>query len=570
MNNSRQSIYSLIKKYRFNSIFFSYFRYTLALMVIPFAIVTVFMTQNTYQNVRSEAEKKNIQAYERTAYALDKLVENMDNIFNQLVSDNEITYLLTSDTSKATAFKLRKSVLKFNSFSSNITISNTMFDSIFLYSKKNGYVHTANGSNTINDFFNLDWYDAYVKSSNSNTVYSTLIDGTEVIGIIKNIYEDSPSAGVLVFNIRKSYFDSFFDDFNEPDFNFYTFFNANTHQLYSFGDKTFDEAISKATFRYTHDIDGYPLSCTGFLVCNLTRLTLQHMLPIIFSYFILIIFSIIFVAFLSSLKFYKSIANIVAAFENVTLGEGKEDASYNELHYINDNIVNMLLHSRDVENDLVVRFSELKKAQSIALWSQMNPHFLFNTLNLVNAIIIEETGGDTEAVRVVKGLAELLALSLDTKNYIVPLEAELNYAKKYIDIELIRRDYNFSVKWNIDPEVLCLNTLKMILQPILENAIFHGISNIPDDIPGEITVSAYKEGSALVLSVLDNGGGIDEKRLLEIQEKLKSDEITETKHIGLANVNCRIRLIYGNEYGCSIKTSPSGTQVIITQPIQPN
>ena len=566
MNNARQKILPLIRKYRFNSIFFSYFRYTLALMIVPLIIVIVFMTQNTYNNVQSETQQESYRAYERLCYLSDNIIEKLNNICNQLLSDDEITCLLTSDTSEFSSFNLLKSVSKFDSFSRNILISSDMFNSIFLYSGKNGYIYSTDSSNTIDEFFNRDWYEAYIKNSRNNTVCSSVaVDNEKVISFVMNIYNDTPTAGVIVFNIKKSYLDSFFEDLNDSDISFCSYFFSGKEMVYSFG----EASESSCALSHSHEIKGFPLSFKLFLMCNLESLTLRQMLPIIYSYFILIIFSVIFVAFLCSLKFYKSIANIVTSIENAYPAANTENESTNEINYINKNITDILLRSMDVEKELVSHFSDLKKAQSIALQSQMNPHFLFNTLNLVNSIIIEDCGGDTEAVKVIKGLSELLSLSLDTKNYIIPLESELNYAKKYIDIELVRNDYNFSVKWDIQKDVLFSSTLKMILQPILENAIFHGISTLPDTTPGKITVCAYKENSSLVISVTDNGTGIEKERLLEIEEKLNSGEIAQSKHIGLANVNSRIKLIYGNEYGCSIKTSSNGTAITIIQPIQP-
>ena len=568
MNNARQKILPLIRKYRFNSIFFSYFRYTLALMIVPLIVVIVFMAQNTYNSVRSETESESYRVYERLCYLSDNIIENLNNIYNQLLSDDEITCLLSSDTSEVSPFNLLKSVSKFDSFSSNILISNDMFNSIFLYSEKNGYVYSTDSSNTIDDFFNLDWYEAYIKNSKNNTVCHSSIENEKVISFVMNIYSDTPAAGAMVFNIKKSYLDSFFEDINESDFNFCSYFFSGNEMVYSFGDASRAKAESSCALSHSHEVKGFPLSSELFLMCNLKKLTLREMLPIIYSYFILIIFSVIFVAFLCSLKFYKSIANIVTSIENAYPTASLGSESTDEINYIKSNITDILLRSMDVEKELVSHFSELKKAQSIALQSQMNPHFLFNTLNLVNSIIIEDCGGDTEAVRVIKELSELLSTSLDTKNYIIPLDSELDYAKKYIDIELIRSDYNFSVEWDIQSDVLGLSTLKMVLQPILENAVFHGISTLPDSIPGKITVCAFKENSNLVLSVTDNGTGIDEDRLFEIEEKLNSGEIAQSKHIGLANVNSRIKLIYGSEYGCSLKTSSAGTTVTITQPIQ--
>ena len=566
MNDSLCKLFSLIKKYRFNSVFFSYFRYTLLLMIVPLVIVVTFMTQSTYSSVKSQIEEKGLHSYERSTYLLDNTIENLNNIFNQLISDAEITYLLSADTSVASPFTLRKSVSKFHSFSRNIVIGNEMFDSIFLYSKKNGYVYSTNSSNTIDDFFNLDWYEAYKKNSGSNTACPTVIDNEKAASIVMDVYHDASSVGVVVFNIKKSYLDSFFDDLSDPEFNFNAYLSSGDQRIYSYEGTLLNSEKTSQNLSYRHEISGFPLSFEIFIESDLASRTLNQMIPIIYSYFILILFSVIFIAFLCSLKFYKSIANIVASIESAYPTASSSSEIHDEINYIKNNITYILLHSIDVEKELVSHFSKLKKAQTIALQSQINPHFLFNTLNLINEIIIEDCGADTEAVRVVKELSELLNISLDTKSHTTTVDSELNYVKKYIDIELVRNDYNFSVEWDIQTEVLYAGTLKMVLQPILENAIFHGISTL-DDIPGKIIVRAYEENSRLVFSVTDNGIGFDESRLYEIEEKLRSTELAESRHIGLSNVNSRIRLLYGNEYGCSLKTSPEGTTVTITQPL---
>ncbi len=559
MNNSLRNLFSLIKKYRFNSIFFSYFRYTLLLMILPLLVVIVFVTQSTYANIASEIEEKGVHYYERSSSLSVNTIETLNNIYNQFISEDEVSYLLSTDTSEVSPFSLRKSISKVHSFSRNIIISNEMFDSIFLYSKKNDYVYATNGSNSIDKFFNQEWYEAFKENSDSNVACSTVIDNENVISIVMNIYNDVSSDGVVVFNIKKSYFNTFFDALDESGLNLAATFTSGGQKIYSYGNMPTENI-------YRHEVEGFPLSLEMALSPDIVALTARRMLPIIYSYFILIIFSVIFIAFLCSLKFYKSIANIVTSIESAYPSATSSSESLDEINYIKNNITDILLHSLDIEKELVSHFSKLKKAQSIALQSQINPHFLFNTLNLINEIIIEDCGADTEAVKVVKELSELLSIALDTKNHATTVDSELNYAKKYIDIELVRNDYNFSVEWDIEPDVLYSGTLKMILQPILENAIFHGISTL-DETPGKITVRAFKENSNLVFSITDNGIGLDDTRLCEIEKILNSTELVESKHIGLSNVNFRIKLFYGSEYGCSLKTTSEGTTVTITHPL---
>lgn len=536
-------------------------------MIIPFLVITFLITHNIYSGVKSEAEKENGQIAEKNEYVLNNIFESVMSYYNQFTTDSKFLYLLSADKDKTSLLFYSEAVTEFHNRASGAVTSGKMFDSIYLYSKKSSYVHAVDSSNSLDRFLFLDWYKAYEKAGRQNTVCTSSVSGNDVMSIVMNIYYENDYAGALVFNISKNYLDDAINKSAQDGFNYCSFLTSNNDTVYSSGGLTLDEAKEKACFSKAFDFSGQPLSYSGFLICNLPLLTLRRMLPIALPYFLLTVFAIVFVAFMCSLKFYKSIANIITAFENAALGTDAENNDYNELHYINDNIVNMLLHSEQVENDLVMRFSELKKAQSIALQTQMNPHFLFNTLNLINTIIIEDCGRDTDAVMVVKKLAELLNLSLDTKTYIVSVEAELDYAKKYVDIELVRNDYNFIVDWDIDPGVMEKNTLKMILQPILENAVFHGINNIDDSKIGNIHVRAYSENDTLVFSVKDNGKGIDKDTLASITEKLVSDEIVETKHIGIANVNSRIQLVYGKEYGINIETSENGTEIIIRQPL---
>ncbi len=568
MTGTQKNIWKLIKQFRFNSIFFSYLKYTLLLLSVPFTIITIFISLNTYLNIRNETEDRSFQVSERSRYVFEDIFNSIDELYHQFTSNKETLYLITADTTNTDTYRLKQSVSSFYDRVHSAISGSNILDSIYLYSERNSYVYATDSSNELGKFSNLDWYREYISQGKNNTICHMEINGNGVISIVMNIYAESKHSGVLVFNISKSYIDAAISDFETSNITYSAFLMNGKKTAYSLNEKIFSEAENESLFSYTHNITGYPASYKGFFKCNIGKIALKRMLPIAVPYFIFTIISIIFVAFMCSLKFYRSISDIITIFETITTGTDIYSENFNELHYINDNIVNMLLHSQQVENDLVIRLSELKKAQSIALQTQMNPHFLFNTLNLVNTIIIEDCGRDTDAVIIINTLANLLNSSLDTKTYIVAVESELDYAKKYIDIELIRNDYNFIIDWDISPDVLQYKTLKMILQPILENAVFHGIRNITKDKIGKISVRAYLENKDLVFSVTDNGEGIKKDILEQLTAKLSSNEIAETKHIGIANVNSRIRLIYGDEYGCSISTSSSGTTIAIKQPVR--
>ena len=570
MTKSQKNFWSLIKQFKFNSIFFLYLKYILIFLSIPFALITIFISYNTYLNIKTDIEEKCKHISERSYYVIEDVFDNINELYYQFANDSETLYLITADTSKIDSLKLKKIISDFYDQVHNATSNSNIIDSIYLYSKRNGYVYSTDSSNTLENFQNIDWYNEYMTNDKKNTICHTKINGNDVVSVVMNIYSESKRSGILVFNISKAYISSALSDFEDLDITYSAFLTSEGKTAYCLNTNTFEKAKSDSIFSYTHDILGYPVLYTGFFSCNIPHITLKRILPITIPYLLFIIISIIFVAFLCSLKFYSSISDILSMLETMTHDTDIPFEKYNEIHYITDNILNILLHSKQIENDLTINFSKFKKSQSIALQTQINPHFLFNTLNLVNTIIIEDCGRDTDAVSVINTLSKLISFSLDTQNYIVSVEEEINYAKQYIDIELIKNDYNFIVDWNIAPDVYQYKTIKMILQPILENAVFHGVGNIDADKIGKITIDAYAENNNLVFSISDNGKGIPEDILAQIIGKLNSNEIVETKHIGIVNVNSRLKLIYGEEYGCNIITSLDGTTIFIKQPIVEN
>ena len=218
-----------------------------------------------------------------------------------------------------------------------------------------------------------------------------------------------------------------------------------------------------------------------------------------------------------------------------------------------------------VENELTTKLSSLKKAQTLALQTQINPHFLFNTLNLINILALRLTKSDNEVTRVVSLLSGILRTSLDTNHYIVTVKDELEHLKNYLDIVLIEYENELTVDFDISDEALKYKTVKLILQPIVENCIEHAF---PDSTVQnkKITVKSYVKDSNLIFEISDNGVGIGLDKLNIIRSNLASSAMPETKHIGLCNVNQRIKLIFGKDYGLAVHSDPHGTGISINLP----
>lgn len=214
---------------------------------------------------------------------------------------------------------------------------------------------------------------------------------------------------------------------------------------------------------------------------------------------------------------------------------------------------------------------QLKSAQLQSLKYQINPHFLYNTLQTLEAI--GEIQNFPEIQIISSSLAQMFRYNLKEEN-IVPLKAELAHLETYFSIERIRFRDQIRFRIDIGQELYDILVPKFILQPIVENAIIHGF-HAKGGI-NSILISAYQEGSKLLLKVSDNGQGIEPSRLQHLQQLLEnsksaSAEITAQESIGLLNVQHRIINICGRDSGISVKSQQgNGTEVILSLPINLN
>lgn len=206
---------------------------------------------------------------------------------------------------------------------------------------------------------------------------------------------------------------------------------------------------------------------------------------------------------------------------------------------------------------------EQKDAQFKMLASQINPHFLYNTLETIRMRAF--CNGDKELADIVKKLGKIMRRNLEVTNNVVSLKSELEMIEGYLDIQSLRFKGKVEYKFEIEVEIEKYKILPLLLQPIVENAFKHGLE--ASTSIGEIKISIYDEVGYLIIEVSDNGVGIDKERLDFINEKLESYKNNNSKSIGISNVNERIKMFYGEEYGLYILSARDiGTKVIMLLP----
>ncbi len=210
----------------------------------------------------------------------------------------------------------------------------------------------------------------------------------------------------------------------------------------------------------------------------------------------------------------------------------------------------------------------LKQAELESLQSKINPHFLYNTLSSLDSII--ERNDMENAHRMVQNLSDIFRYSLSKGGFIVPFTEELNHIRKYLWIQHFKFGSRFSASYDIDPEVLACRILRITLQPVVENALLHGLYGKVG--PGRITITAKVYAGICNVYISDDGVGIPGDKLEAINELLArpgriNPDGAARKRIGIFNINARIRLYYGEEYGVSLSSlEGQGTTVHIRLP----
>ena len=216
------------------------------------------------------------------------------------------------------------------------------------------------------------------------------------------------------------------------------------------------------------------------------------------------------------------------------------------------------------DKDILGAELERKQAELSFLQSQINPHFLCNTFDSIKGLAALH--GETEIRSMANDLSLLFRYSIRPGER-VPLRDELDAVERYVRIQKTRFGERFAVCYDISEETRELSVPKMILQPLVENAIIHGVEVLDRD--GRLVVESERVGDSLILRVRDNGGGMDPEKLERMQRKLAGAQLERDKDIvgyragiGVVNVNNRIRLTYGEGYGVTIDSCPGKGTVV--------
>ena len=262
----------------------------------------------------------------------------------------------------------------------------------------------------------------------------------------------------------------------------------------------------------------------------------------------------------------KELEKAVNEIEQGNLEVEVRSAGSYEIQHLGTSIQSMARRIRKLMNDIVAEHESKRRSEFDTLQSQINPHFLYNTLDIIVWMIENEK--QSEAVKVVTALARFFRISLSKGKSIIPVKDELEHVRNYLMIQHMRYKNKFTYDIEADEDVLELASLKLMLQPLVENAIYHGMEFMDGD--GEILVRAWRREDDLYMSVSDNGLGMTQEQVEHLFQAADHTSSGRGSGIGVKNVNERIKLYFGTGYGLDIQSEPDeGTTVTAHLPAIP-
>lgn len=306
---------------------------------------------------------------------------------------------------------------------------------------------------------------------------------------------------------------------------------------------------------------------TGWSIVGLKSLKQVSEIKNTISIFVIIIGMVSLIAIiLSSILISRSILhplnNLIHKFNLISKGKFDvefEKSNLEEINTLTTTADKMVKNIIKLNNEILEEHKLLSEAQLKALQHQINPHFLNNTLQSIKALaVLEDTKGISKTITL---LGKILYYSIYDPYSKVSLYEEIKYVINYMKIQNIRFNDMFTYSIDIDDDLKDVQVLKLIIQPIVENTIEHGFTR---DGKGHIMINVLKDNDDVYIIIKDNGKGIKEEKLNEINRSLRDNiSYTSSSSIGLLNVNARIKSVYGENYGIKVTSTTSKTTVVI-------
>lgn len=569
-------------------------------LILPLIILGSLSFYTTQRDMKDDINKNSkfllIQSQRQMEMILDELETLKLALYQNAKVFNELSNVLQNPVftyESSTAYQIIFSYLN------ALTSSKPYIHSIYFYAQNpnNRFVSSLGGLSTIDRFNDTQWYDEFMNYEGSATEWTTKRetrifhfekDKTELVTIYNVL---APKKIGIILNIRPKYIENVLANITTHKDQVLYVLNENNQIIFSNTEKSglkdteinrianqpstffdFESSIGEVNvtkveserynWKYVSVIPHHSLYETPSRIMNYTIgfACLSFVLGLALTFYL-------------TRRNYRqllAITSLLRSAENNRIPLVSPKKVNDEYSYIVQNMIAHFIEHRYIQTQLSEKKYRLQFMELLALQSQINPHFLYNTLNSIYWETVGLTGKPNKASDMIENLSDMLSYSFSRPTNDVTWAEEIANTVSYVNIQKKRYKNMFDVIFEYDEDILGFYTMKLILQPLVENSIYHGIKE--KETPGLIKIKIYRSGITLRLIVIDNGNGIETDRLAHIRHSLNEPEPKEpeehSQHIGLLNTNKRLRLMYNSNYSLTIKSKQRlGTVICVVVPL---
>ena len=580
-----KNIIGYLKDYRFSSILLKYFLLLAICLVVPMIMISVWYQSRLEDNMQEELIDKNEGALEVSYNNVNSVLRSMKVLACSFSIGSEVQYLSALDS---VCTDQTDNLESLNNMLTIVRNANEYIDSICIYFAKSGEVVSNERICSYAEFADQACFALYTEEMPAGPVYEARKKNGRYPYLITILYPiqmgNKKNNGAVAINISVEKLGDYIGSGkyrNKKNDPMLMIFDGEMDKL-MYSDEyrlLIDEAEDSEELRKLNDwgeeFSGiYTLWDKKYIVSGLyssqddlrylylssadaIELQNQAATQIFRLVVVLILVVCLILAVMLTFWIYRPIQQTVKVLENASmLVDWDKKERVDEIEAIQRSILSAKKEKDYLDEQIQERILKLHNAQICALQTQINPHFLFNTLTGIGNAGALLLGKDNIVTDMIFTLGKLMRISLSSKEYLVPLSEELEHVKLYM--KLIDFRYRGKVHMHVElpDEIGKEQIAKLTLQPLIENAIEHGLANRHSG--GNIWLKGEKTGDNITLYVVDDGDGIGRKELYKLRERLKESAVGGSEHIGLKNVNQRLKLIFGDEYGLEVSQAKEG------------
>ena len=535
-------------------------------MVLPVFILSFFLLKNVENNMKSQALTLSQDMLKILELRILDFADDTKSVSQDLLYDLEVYDVLNDD--QADKLNYYHNVNNLKNVLRTLTLSNKDIQAVSIFDLKgNNYTYDiSSGRQDILNALPLDKLQELAREAGGRPIWYVDFeksDGNIYLTRIINDIDTFNEVGLLVIQVHMAPMKHDYASLSSKIFDEIYLLDAEDNMVFSSSDEVinveildrseesgvFYEDDSKErmiSYRRIENPDWVVVTAISkdALLEDVNQFTRYAFMVFVPLAVLLSMFTIF-----ESMHMVESIDKIVSGMKDVGVGKKHVNIEVDrgdEIGFLADSFNDMSNEIESLVENIYEEQLTRKETEIKALQAQINPHFLYNTLETINWHA--QLKGAPEISHMVTALSSIMEATIGRDNKLITFRDEMKYIENYISIMTYRYEGRLVFNKNIDPSIMNIKIPRLILQPIVENSINHGIGQTTTR--GEINITAKKKNDHIVIEVCDNGKGMNEAALEEVMLKINGDH--DSKSIGLENVNKRLKLFYGDAYGIRV------------------